>query len=112
MSSAHQLFIGRLPLGCRSKDLEDIFYRYGKMNRCDVKQGNSLLCVTCSYVLFKLCYCFSKGMKIGKSVRAPQLGIIPLQLMGLLSMKTNVMLRYIILFIHSPLLYVHLFIDT
>ena len=42
MSSAHQLFIGRLPLGCRSKDLEDIFYRYGKMNRCDVKQGNSL----------------------------------------------------------------------
>ena len=36
---AHQLFIGRLPLGCRSRDVEDIFFRYGKMTRCDVKQG-------------------------------------------------------------------------
>ena len=30
---------------------------------------------------------------MGKSVRAPQLDIIPFQLMALLSMKTNVMLR-------------------
>lgn len=36
---ANQLFIGRLPLGCRSGDVEDIFFRYGKMTRCDVKQG-------------------------------------------------------------------------
>lgn len=37
--SAQQLFIGRLPTGTRSRDLEDIFYKYGKMTRCDVKQG-------------------------------------------------------------------------
>ena len=34
-----QLFIGRLPRTTRSRDLEDIFYRYGRMTRCDVKQG-------------------------------------------------------------------------
>ena len=36
---SNQLFVGRLPLGCRTRDIEDIFYRYGKMTRCDVKQG-------------------------------------------------------------------------
>lgn len=40
---SNQLFIGRLPLGCRSRDIEDIFYRYGKMSRCDVKQGGRAL---------------------------------------------------------------------
>ena len=34
-----QLFVGRLPRGTRARDLEDIFYKYGKMTRCDVKQG-------------------------------------------------------------------------
>ncbi len=37
--AADQLFIGRLPRTCRNRDLEDIFYKYGRMTRCDVKQG-------------------------------------------------------------------------
>ena len=39
VTMSNQLFVGRLPLGCRTRDIEDIFYRYGKMTRCDVKQG-------------------------------------------------------------------------
>ena len=39
MSAPYQLFVGRLPRGCRNRDLEDIFYKYGKMTRCDVKTG-------------------------------------------------------------------------
>ena len=35
----NQLFVGRLPRGTRSSELEDVFYKYGKMTRCDVKQG-------------------------------------------------------------------------
>ena len=35
----NQLFIGRLPRGSRTSELEDVFYKYGKMTRCDVKQG-------------------------------------------------------------------------
>ena len=35
----NQLFIGRLPRGSRASELEDVFYKYGKMTRCDVKQG-------------------------------------------------------------------------
>lgn len=37
-----QLFVGRLPLGTRSDDLDRIFHRYGRMTRCDVKQGRYL----------------------------------------------------------------------
>ena len=37
----NQLFVGRLPRGTRSSELEDVFYKYGKMTRCDVKQGGS-----------------------------------------------------------------------
>lgn len=37
----NQLFIGRLPRGSRSRELEDVFYKYGKMTRCDVKQGET-----------------------------------------------------------------------
>ncbi|XP_064394758.1 probable splicing factor, arginine/serine-rich 5 [Halichondria panicea] len=38
-NSQNQLFVGRLPRSCQEKDLEDIFYRYGKMLRCDIKTG-------------------------------------------------------------------------
>eukprot|EP00126_Sphaerothecum_destruens_P011749 Sdes_comp20954_c0_seq3m18672 len=31
------LFIGRLGRDTRPRDLEDVFYRYGKITRCDVK---------------------------------------------------------------------------
>ena len=37
----NQLFVGRLPRGSRSRELEDVFYKYGKMTRCDVKQGEA-----------------------------------------------------------------------
>ncbi len=30
---------GRLPLDCRPRDLEDMFYKYGRIIRCDVKVG-------------------------------------------------------------------------
>jgi RNA recognition motif-containing protein len=33
------LFIGRLRRGVTEHDLEDIFYRYGKIVRCEVKHG-------------------------------------------------------------------------
>ncbi|EGF77309.1 hypothetical protein BATDEDRAFT_32353, partial [Batrachochytrium dendrobatidis JAM81] len=36
------LFIGRVPEDARSSDLEDIFRKYGKIIRCDVKHGASV----------------------------------------------------------------------
>jgi len=39
--SDYQLFVGRLPRGTRGRDLEDVFYKYGKLTRCDVKQGGT-----------------------------------------------------------------------
>ena len=58
-----QLFIGRLPRSFRSRELEDIFYKYGRMTRCDVKQGEFLFfCVpvihTEHYVYISLCVFF------------------------------------------------------
>lgn len=38
-SSRAQLFVGRLDKGTRTKELEDIFGRYGKLMRCDIKFG-------------------------------------------------------------------------
>ncbi|KAI8096511.1 uncharacterized protein BX664DRAFT_324160 [Halteromyces radiatus] len=35
------LFIGRLPPGIKDYDLEDIFIKYGKITRCEVKKGKS-----------------------------------------------------------------------
>ena len=33
------LFIGRLPRDMRPSELEDIFHRYGRVTRCDIKAG-------------------------------------------------------------------------
>jgi len=33
------LFVGRLASDTRSRDLEDLFYKFGKITRCDVKRG-------------------------------------------------------------------------
>ncbi|KAI8877254.1 hypothetical protein K501DRAFT_198617 [Backusella circina FSU 941] len=35
------LFVGRLPSDFSERDLEDIFYKYGKISRCDLKRGAS-----------------------------------------------------------------------
>ncbi|KAL0075641.1 putative alternative splicing factor SRp20/9G8 [Phycomyces blakesleeanus] len=35
------LFIGKLPSDFRESDLEDTFYKYGKITRCEVKRGVS-----------------------------------------------------------------------
>ncbi|ORZ10165.1 hypothetical protein BCR42DRAFT_113737 [Absidia repens] len=35
------LFIGRLPPSLKQYDLEDIFLKYGKITRCEVKKGKS-----------------------------------------------------------------------
>ena len=33
------LFIGRLAFDCRTRELEDLFGKYGRLTRCDVKKG-------------------------------------------------------------------------
>ncbi|RUS19196.1 hypothetical protein BC937DRAFT_87848 [Endogone sp. FLAS-F59071] len=33
------LFVGKLPIDCRTRDLEDVFSKYGKVTRLDVKRG-------------------------------------------------------------------------
>ncbi|OMH84664.1 Serine/arginine-rich splicing factor [Zancudomyces culisetae] len=38
-SGGSQLFVGRLPRDIRSSELEDLFSRYGKLSRCDIKRG-------------------------------------------------------------------------
>lgn len=50
MPRRRQLFVGRLPRSTTSRDLEDIFYRYGRMTRCDVKSGK---------FFFSSCHCES-----------------------------------------------------
>ena len=35
----NQIFVGRLLKHICSRDLEDIFFPYGKLTRCEVKQG-------------------------------------------------------------------------
>ena len=47
----NQLFIGRLPRNVSEKTVEDKFGQYGKMVRCDVKQGQSTLPLYCNRVL-------------------------------------------------------------
>lgn len=39
MSNRAQLFVGRLSRDVKVQDLEDIFERYGKLLRCDIKYG-------------------------------------------------------------------------
>ena len=39
----NQIFVGRLPKHTRNRDLEDIFYPYGKLTRCEVKQGEGIV---------------------------------------------------------------------
>ncbi|GIY98423.1 uncharacterized protein CEXT_645411 [Caerostris extrusa] len=39
MSSRSQLFVGRLPIDIREKDVEQVFEQYGRLLRCDVKYG-------------------------------------------------------------------------
>ena len=34
-----KLFIGRLSRRTRNADVEDVFERYGRLSRCDVKYG-------------------------------------------------------------------------
>ncbi|KAM0682546.1 Serine/arginine-rich splicing factor 1 [Mitosporidium daphniae] len=33
------LFVGRIPEHVRPRDLEDLFIKYGRINRCDIKRG-------------------------------------------------------------------------
>ena len=37
-----QLFIGRLPLEAKQRDLENVFLNYGRMLRCDIRYGKFL----------------------------------------------------------------------
>lgn len=36
------LFVGRIPQNTRQQDVEDLFAQFGKILRCDVKQGKAL----------------------------------------------------------------------
>lgn len=33
------LFVGRLAFDCRPRELEDLFGKYGRITRCDIKRG-------------------------------------------------------------------------
>jgi RNA recognition motif-containing protein len=48
------LFVGRLPSDFSERDLEDIFYKYGKISRCDLKRGASF----CKYYFIAVYVCF------------------------------------------------------
>ena len=39
MSGRAQLFVGRLPIDIRERDVEQVFEKYGRLLRCDVKYG-------------------------------------------------------------------------
>ncbi|KAG5462750.1 MAG: hypothetical protein BJ554DRAFT_3701 [Olpidium bornovanus] len=51
------LFVGRLPSEIRSRDLEDLFYKFGRIIRCDVKAGWPAAQLVVAYrVLLSLCF--------------------------------------------------------
>lgn len=52
------LFVGRLPPDCRPQDLEEVFYKFGKITRCDVKKG----------LYFFLCICLAVCMQVASHV--------------------------------------------
>ena len=93
----NQIFVGRLPKHTRNRDLEDIFYPYGKLTRCEVKQGNSFMNeVVIRHFLFSSFK--SLGMRLGKKTIQyyKELLIITFfQHMGLLSLKTVEMQRLV-----------------
>ena len=33
------LFVGKLAFDCRTRELEDLFGKYGRITRCDIKRG-------------------------------------------------------------------------
>ncbi|KAJ3217125.1 hypothetical protein HDU67_008502 [Dinochytrium kinnereticum] len=41
------LFIGRLPSDVRNSDLEDVFSKYGRVSRLDIKRGASVRIMAC-----------------------------------------------------------------
>uniref|UniRef100_T1IXV5 CCHC-type domain-containing protein n=1 Tax=Strigamia maritima TaxID=126957 RepID=T1IXV5_STRMM len=57
MSGRAQLFIGRLSKDTRVRDLEEIFERYGRLLRCDIKYGGDLL-LFCTCSNFKRIFLF------------------------------------------------------
>lgn len=38
------LFVGKLAFDCRTRELEDLFGKYGRITRCDIKRGRILNC--------------------------------------------------------------------
>uniref|UniRef100_A0A2L2XVE6 Serine/arginine-rich splicing factor 4 n=1 Tax=Parasteatoda tepidariorum TaxID=114398 RepID=A0A2L2XVE6_PARTP len=42
MSRRSQLFVGRLPLDSREREIESIFDRYGSLVRCNLKYGTGM----------------------------------------------------------------------
>lgn len=57
MASTKRLYVGRLSYKTRERDLEDAFAKYGKVVKCDVKQGYAF--VVCAqqqlYQLMLIC---------------------------------------------------------
>ncbi|CAD5218212.1 unnamed protein product [Bursaphelenchus okinawaensis] len=46
------LYVGNLPPDCRSRDLEDVFHKYGRIKFCDVKNRNHRGGVSFGFVEF------------------------------------------------------------
>jgi len=56
------LFVGRLSNDARSSDLEDVFSKYGRITRCEVKPGFVFFSFFFSFLFF-----FSQGLFVGSS---------------------------------------------
>lgn len=41
--SGGSLFVGKLAFDCRTRELEDLFGKYGRITRCDIKRGKSII---------------------------------------------------------------------
>lgn len=40
VASGASLFVGKLAYDCRPRELEELFGKYGRITRCDIKRGN------------------------------------------------------------------------
>lgn len=57
-ASGGNLFVGKLAYDCRQRELEELFGKYGRITRCDIKRGNILIIITIKLNIFVLGYAF------------------------------------------------------
>lgn len=57
----NELFLGGLSKDTRRQDLEDIFSKYGKLTRCDIKYVNGILIYDSLFQIFNLFILYIEG---------------------------------------------------